>query len=338
MSPAGPQQSEPTPGNSAARALGKLRKLPGFTAAAVAFLLIVLLGAGGAAVAKWNQSATATIAITAGAAPVPSPTPTPSLTPSPTPSATPPPNTQGNIVANPVIAARPGTVSASKILCSSQGASGNFTFDWSRDTAAATSYNVSLKSRAPSTVFKETQTVTSKTAIFELGNNQNAFGYYVLRVQPMNGSIAGDPSYRTLRYTGKQNWGCEHGTAEAQPPLGAFSVTAVAAAQPVNTNDNKVGLTWAAAAQASSYVVSIKSTTASSSYGAEFSTSGLGATLTFPARVLEGGQPASSAPFYGEYLLRVIPMNGLQAGDPVYKKILYQAWNTTIWDYQMPQT
>ena len=70
-----------------------LRALPGFKTAAVAFVLTVLLSSGGVAIAKWNQSATATIDITAGAAaPTVKPTPVPTLQPTPTPTAQPSPS------------------------------------------------------------------------------------------------------------------------------------------------------------------------------------------------------------------------------------------------------
>lgn len=53
---------------AATGAMARMRALPGFTAAAVAFVLVAFMGAGAAvAVAKWQQSATATIAVTVGA-------------------------------------------------------------------------------------------------------------------------------------------------------------------------------------------------------------------------------------------------------------------------------
>ena len=309
-------------GPATSRARG-LRRLPGFTTAAVVFVVIVLLGAGGVAIANWNQSATATIDITAGAAPVPSPTPTP------TPTPTVPPAGPGNIVVNPVIAARPATLDAETLTCSSPGNSGKFTFNWGGDPASGVSYVVSLKSQSSATVFLQTQTVSQKTVMFTLDNKPASFGEYILRVQPMNGSVAGDPIYRTFRYAGMNDWGCYYASPAGQSPLGTLVVTAAPIAPA--PSDNILNLTWTGTPNASRYVVSVKSKT--SSYGAEFTTTSPLATLTFPPRVRDQwGNPTNSGPYFSDYTIRIQPMTATTAGDPVYKVIRYYANSFTVGD------
>lgn len=334
MSPEGAQQAEQKKGPHRAR---KLRDVPGLTTAIVAFVLVVLLGSGGVAIAMWNQSATATIAITAGASPKPSPTPTPSAPPTTSPPTTPPPAGPGIISTVFTIAPRPGTVNPGSIGCVVNGNSGNFTITWDPVPTSGVKYAVSLKSLAPTPAFQAAPpNVTSPTANFNLDGK--AQGKYLLRIQAMNGAIAGEPTYRTLRHGGKDSSGCDWGASDGQPPLGAFSVNASPANQSViananlNPNANQINLSWTAS-QATSYVVSVQSTAATSSYGAEFTSTTLGATLTFPLRAIQNSQPAASAAFYGQYIVRVIPMNGLLAGDPVYKKVQYQQWSTEVWDF-----
>lgn len=334
MRPAGPQQPRQEPGNSATRALGKLRKLPGFTAAAVAFLLIVLLGGGGAAMAKWNQSATATIAITAGAAPAPSPTPapSPSPTPSPTPTPTTPPSSQGNIVANPVIAARPALMDPTKVVCDATGNSGKYTANWPADASGNISYVVSVSISDKNYGSPQSQNVSANKASFNLGNTDAAYGFYILRIQPMNGAVAGDPIYRTIQHE-KQTQQCGYASPNDRSPLGSFSVNAVTASS--EKTNNVLNVSWTALAKGTDYKVSIVSVDTASSFGAEFTTRSTGATLTFPAYKLDGsGNPTNGGAYNGEYLMRVIPMNGTLAGDPVYKKVFYKAYDFRVENFQ----
>lgn len=303
-------------------------KLPGLRTAGVAFVLTVLLGAGGMAIANWNQGATATVDVTAG--PVATPGPTVAPTPPPT---TAPPVVPGsaNIVANPVIAALPATVDAAGIACTSPGNSGNFTFSWGGGQAADINYVVSLKSQGSSIVFQQTQTVTQRSAAYSLENKSGAYGNYLLRIQPVNrtSGVAGDPSYKTLRYFGKDNSGCDYGATDGQPPLGALTVSSEPmAARP---NDNVFKVKWTAGA-ATSYVVSIVLPSSTPKYGAEFTTSSPGATLVFPPRSWnQAGTNVADAAYFGQYTLRIMPMNGTQSGDPVYKTVQYGPYDLTVW-------
>ncbi|GAA4657579.1 ice-binding family protein [Arthrobacter cryoconiti] len=56
-----------TPAPQSQSWLSTLRRLPGFKVAIIAFFLVMLLSVGGIAAAQWQQSSTATIAVTAGA-------------------------------------------------------------------------------------------------------------------------------------------------------------------------------------------------------------------------------------------------------------------------------
>lgn len=302
-----------------------LRTWPGFTTAAVAFVVTVLLGSGGIAIANWNQSATATIDITAGAAPAPTPT----VVPTPTPTV--PAAGTANIVANPAIKPLPAKVDAATITCSSPGNSGNFTIAWGGSQSSSISYVASLKSLTATTDFQKTQTVSQKTVGFSLDNKSTAYGNYLLRIQPVNTStgVAGDPSYRTLRHFGKDNSGCDYGATDGQPPLGALAVTTEP--MPARPHDNLLKVSWAQGA-ATSYVVTIVLATADPKYGAEFSTSTLGTTLIFPPRPWnQAGTNVGDAAFFGQYSLRILPMNGTQAGDPIYKTVQYGPYDLTVW-------
>lgn len=306
-----------------------LRHLPGFTVAAVAFVMIVILGVGGMAVANWSQSAKVTVGITAGAAPAPTPLPTPS-TPNPTQGPGVPASGAGNIVVNPVFASRPARNDNDGITCTSPGNSGKITVNWTGNHPAGTTYVVSLKSNNAAKPSEQRQTVPQKTALFTLGNSPEAHGEYMVRVQPMLATGAGDPIYETLRYAGKDNWGCYYASAEGQSPLGSFTVAAApTAAVP---KDNVLNLSWPSVSPSASYVVTIKSTT--SSYGAELTTTALGAALTFPPRVRDQwGNPTNNGPYFSDYTLRIQPMSGGVAGDPVYKVVRYYANFFSTADY-----
>jgi hypothetical protein len=332
MSSAGPQQSEGNNSNSSPGTDRGLRNWPGFTTAAVVFLLIVLLGVGGAAIANWNQSATVAIAITAGAPPKPSATPTPNdpATTSPPATAPPtgPPSPAANILPNPSYTAVPAAWGANPVACSANGNSGSFTFSWTKDPAVGISYVVSFKLKSAA-AYSTTETTSNSTFNRSLGNNPTDSGEYVLRIQAMlNGAVAGDAIYTTLLYTAKVAWSCSTGTV-GQSPLSAFTVSTAAMAP--RPNDNVLQVNWTAVSGATKYVVTVKSTTTASSYGAECAPTTLGVTLIFPPRVFDQqGIPALQGAYYGQYSLRILPMNGNQAGDPIYKTVSYQPTGTTV--------
>ncbi|WP_139244273.1 hypothetical protein [Arthrobacter alpinus] len=299
--------------------------MPGFTTAAVVFLLIVLLGAGGAAIAKWNQSGTVAIAITAGAAPTTSPTPTP------TPTV--PPAGPGNIVANPVIAARPALMNPETVTCDANGNSGKYTVNWASDASGGISYVVSIGVSDKNYGSPQSQTVTVNRANFNLDNTDAAYGLYILRIQPMkNTVVAGDPVYRTIQHK-KMTQQCLYASPNDRSPLGPFSVNAVPAS--TAATNNVLNVSWTALAAGTQYVVSMVSVDTPSSFGAEFTTSTSSATLTFPPYQLDQwGSPTNGGSFNGEYLLRVIPMNQGKAGDPVYKKVFYKAYDFRVENFQ----
>ncbi|WP_425863831.1 hypothetical protein [Arthrobacter sp. TWP1-1] len=321
MSSAGPQQPESKKGNSSRRADRGLRNVPGFTTAAVVFVLIVLMGAGGAAIANWNQSATVAIAITAGAAPTTSPTPTV------------PPAGPANIVANPVIAMRPVLLNPETVTCDANGNSGKYTVNWTADASGGISYVVSVGISDKNFGSPQSQTVTINKASFSLDNSDAAYGLYILRIQPMkNTVVAGDPVYRTIQHE-KKTQQCTYASPNGKSPLGPFTVNAVPASA-AKTN-NVLNVNWTALAAGTQYVVSISSVGTASNFGAEFTTATSSATLTFPPYLLDQwGNPSNGGAFNGEYLMRVIPMNGSQAGDPVYKKVFYLANDFRVENFQ----
>lgn len=291
----------------------RLRALPGFKAAVVAFLVTVILGGGTiAAVANWQQSSTATIAITAGAA---MPTPPPLY---------------GNVVTPAVFVTRPATLV--DVTCTSPKDPPNidFTVTWPA-AENASAYAVTLF-HAGSSDSIASHSVTTNTAIFTFGEPGPADGDYVLRIQPFAGANAGDAVYRNVTFAQKKFSPCPTaGTTSGPSPLGAVSPTA----QPVvrGAATSTMAIKWTPSAGAASYVVTVKSST--SGYGTEFTTSDLTATLTFPqaARDAAGNliNPAdASAPYYGDYTFRIQPMNGTTAGDPVYMTIKYYSSSSSM--------
>ncbi len=340
MSPQEPQEHTQENNERAVRRGRSLRNLPGFNIAAVAFVVIVLLGGGGIAVAKWNQSATATINITAGAAPAPTqtpnptpvPTPTPGGSPSPTPAPTvapttpsPVPAAPGNVVANPVLAKRPAMMDLKELGCknkgSGKGGTARFQFEWDDDGEHTTHFVVTLQASASGNHYNQTQIVKDDETTFDLENKPAAYGEYVLRVQPMNGEVAGDPVYLTFLHSAQLSANCYDHRRVGSSPLGAFTVNTV-------PNGDMLDLTWTGATSATSYFVSI--TANNSSYGVEFTTTSSGGTLNFPPRS-QNGKLIKSAPYYVDYSLRIQPMNGAQAGDPVYKSVRYRLNDLTVW-------
>ncbi|WP_269938282.1 hypothetical protein [Arthrobacter sp. HY1533] len=311
--------------------------------AAVVFVLIVLLGVGGIAIANWNQSATVAIAVTAGAAAPTSPPPT-TAPPTTNPPTTAPPTAGSGIISTVFsIAPRPGKVVVDTVTCEPHASNGRFNISWPKVSPAADSYTVSIKSQTSKTAFQSTVDVRPTTnplvsTTFDIGNQPEQFGLYLLRIQGIKSGAAGDPIYRTLNYSAKGKGACQWGASDGLPPLGAFSVDAGPQRQTANAdanlnpNANRVNLGFVGAAEATEFVVSVESLSSTSSYGAEYKANAGGSTLIFPLRTIQGYEPAASAAFYGQYKVRIIPMNGQVAGDPVYKTVQYQQWSTEVWD------
>lgn len=314
-----------------AEATGRsLRNIPGFTVALVAFVMIVILGVGGIAVAKWSQTATVTMGVTAGAAPTTAPAPTvppttvppttaPTAPPSTTPPAAPGPNTL-LVVSRPKTETRPA--SASAVECRAlNGQSGKVTITWSGATGPGITYALSLTSQTSRVAYQQDfPNVVANSAVFELDNKEPSHGYYLLRIIPTKDGVAGDPYYQRLRFfangvacdDGYNQWNAAKDftvTAERDPAVGnGFTVLNV-----------KVATT----APATRYKVSIQSN--SSSYGADVTfISSLSSTITFPATTAA----------YGQYTLRIQSMTGTEgtvAGDSVYKTVQYGNYTLNSW-------
>ncbi|MBG0738345.1 hypothetical protein IV500_02725 [Paeniglutamicibacter antarcticus] len=317
-------------------AMAKVRALPGFTAAAVAFALVVFMGTGAAvAVAKWQQSATATIAVTVGAvaaAPTPTPTATPTSTATPIPTATPtpppttiPPSTAGGrVVIDPVLATRPVTIVPDTVSCASVRPQSELTgaktadirFSWPA-SANATTYRVSVALDETGYSYAKTTNVSSNQAIFTLDRTPASFGKYSVRIQPMNGSTAGDATYRTYQYAPEQSGNCYYLDPVGRSPLPALTIGPYSVAQ--GTTESAVTFTWTKATGATSYIVTL--TSKSSTYGTEVVVEALSATLTFPWTNSD-----DKAAYFRDYTLRIQPMQGTLAGDPLYRTFQYHRW------------
>lgn len=288
-------------------AAGRLRLLPGFRTAVVVFLATVLVGGGTlAAVANWQQSATATIAITAGA-----------------PAAPPPAGTV--VTANPVLAVRPTVLDPEQVTCQPVPAqptdkSADIKFTWPA-AGRATSYVVTLSYDDKGYSYPGAATVTAPAATFTLQRTAAAYGHYVLRVLPMNGADAGDPIYRTYQYSAEPADNCYYARPDGRSPLAIPVVSAQALVKGATTA--ALPLSWTGSA-GTSYVVTLVSAT--SGYGMEATVSGGGITVTFP-RAASG----QGAPFHSNYSLRIQPVNGTTVGDPVYKTVQYYDWGSGLY-------
>ncbi|GAA4656729.1 hypothetical protein [Arthrobacter cryoconiti] len=302
--------------------LGRLRSLPGFTVAATTFVLVVLLSGGGMAVAQWQQSATATITVTAGAAAVVPPS-------------------GPNVVANPAIATRPSVQDPERVRCQSvlpqetlaKATSADIKFTWTAP-ATVTSYTVSLDFIGTGYTYSQTQVVNSAVAIFKLQRTQAAFGNYALRIQPMNGAAAGDAIYRTYQNASQRSDNCFYLSPDGRSPLGTPVISTTGMVKGDTTAS--LPITWTAASGATSYVVTLTPKSRPlSTYGLEATVSGPEFTLIFPRAPSDRfGNPANWvdiwATYYGDYTLRIQPMNGSVAGDPVYTIVHYSHWTGTI--------
>lgn len=295
MSPLEPQKNSQKSRKFSLCRAGSIRDIPGFTTAAVAFVMVVLLGGGGVAVAKWSQTAQVGYTITAGAAKIM--------------------GTQ-NIVRNPVVAMRPNGIITNFFTCNLVNSADSKIitprFIWRNNGSTGTShYIVTLRSVA-GTIVSQTQVIPhsgsqNSEAVFSVGVAA-AQEDYILRIQPMNGDVAGDASYRTVKLRGQLSPTCGSATAQGSSPLGPFNVS-------TSSKNRVLSLSWSGSS-ATSYKVSIRAH--NSSYGAEFTTSSLRADVAFPDGVPSDG-----------YTLRIQPMDGNVAGDPVYKTIEY--WWPGFW-------
>ena len=294
------------------QALERLRQRPGFRTAAVAFFLTVVLGIGSsAAYAYWSQSVNANITVT---------------TVSDLPANT------TLVGAQPVLAARPGTPTG--YVCAGEKTHGAMYSDNYADTrfswqagSLATQYVVTVKSLDPKKYqYSQTQTVSANQAVFQfsrlvsdeygkpVGTQSPFYTKYVVRVMPMNGSVAGDPLYFTYEYEHYKSDNCYYG--DPSDPAGASPVGPAAPftgnPQPLVNGEKGYAdlvLSWRASSGATSYNVSMLAE--SGTYGGETTVSGTSTTF----RIM---RPAGSTAHENKYRVRVQPLNGTVAGDPVY--------------------
>lgn len=301
-------------------ALGWLRAQSGFRTAVIAFALTVVLGIGGtAAYAYWSQSATVVFTAT---------------TRSDLPANT------TLIGAQPALQIRPGPLStptcatAKTHLAMINDTYTDIDFSWPAATRA-TSYEITIRSDS-SYVYQQTQRVKAPTAKFvferlqseDNGNQKGAnppfYTKYTVRILPMNGDVPGDPVYRALEYA---HWSvsCNGGVSAVAPlasPLG--SAGEVQCATPVSGTGaggySDLTVNWARADKATSYSVRMVSP---GGHGGEMTVTGTKASF----RIMRPAPESNTAPYFATYVVRVQPMNGTVAGDPVYlQQYQFYSW------------
>ncbi|GAA3289555.1 hypothetical protein ACFFON_16050 [Arthrobacter citreus] len=298
---------------------GRLRTQPGFRTAVVAFVLTVVLGIGGtAAYAYWSQSTST--AITGTTRPEQPPVPPPSTLPA---------NTAG-LTAKPALAARPGTPSGpacAALLSDEEMRSQDFAdvrFSWA-GAASATSYVITVKGTNGFS-YDQTQTVKTKTADFRfgrlksdqygkpVGTSSPFYTKYTVRVMPMAGTVPGDPLYFTYEYEHYNSSNCYWSEPTGNAPVG--SAAPLVCAAPVTVRGaggySDLPVSWARSSGATSYSVTMVN--ADRSYGGELSVTGTQAAF----RVMRPLPENDAAPYFARYTVRVQPMIGAAAGDPLY--------------------
>lgn len=308
-----PEPSQPAPGTQR-RIFGRLRAQPGYRTAILAFVLTVILGVGSTvAYAYWNQSTTITVT---------------GSTRSDLPANT------TLVGAQPVFQSRPGKPAYDSCKPTFGSTYTDMTFVW-KAAERAKSYLVTVKSTNSGYPFADmntktdTQTVSAASASFRFPRlDSQPDTRYVVRVMPMSGATPGDPLYFTFLYGKDTNtcWGsadfADFGKLPGGspfPPLG--SAGEVQCAPFVGTGAggySDIGLSWATAGKATSYSVRILNP---AGYGAETSVSTTSTTFRVPRVAPE----SNGELYFGQYIVRVQPMNGVVAGDPVY------------WTYQLGQ-
>lgn len=298
----------------------RLRAQPGFRTAVVAFVLTVVLGIGStAAYAYWSQSTST--AITGTTRPEQPPVPPPSTLPA---------NTAG-LTAKPALTARPGTPSGpscAALVSDEKMRSQNFAdirFAWA-GAAKATSYVITVKGTNGAFSYDQTQTVKTKTADFRFGRLQSDqygkpvgtsspfYTKYTVRVMPMAGSVPGDPLYFTYEYEHYNSSNCYWSEAAGAAPVGSAAPLICAAPVTVGGTGgySDLPVSWARSAGATGYSVTMVN--ADRSYGGELSVTG----TTAAFRVMRPQPENDTAPYFARYTVRVQPMVGAAAGDPLY--------------------
>ena len=289
----------------------RFRAQPGFKTAVVAFFLAVALGIGApAAYALWSSSASLNLQVRTAAPPGPALPPGTSL-----------------ISAQPAYADRPGP--ATGLTCGwlqskMQMINNSHTdtrFSWS-PAAGATSYVVSVRNNTGTFAYDQSQTVSTPEAVFRFKRQLSEsngdpkpgatpfYSDYALRILPMKNGVPGDPYYRTYQNNHHNGTICHGGDAGSASPTGSIAaLTCSALPWGTSTAYSELVLSWPRAANATSYSVSIISITGNA--GAESTVTGTTAAFRIAPK------PGAGSPFIGDYTVRVQPMNGTVAGDPV---------------------
>lgn len=95
---------------------------------------------------------------------------------------------------------------------------------------------------------------------------------------------------------------------------------------------------WAEAANATSYVITVRNTSGSYLYDKSQTVTATQADFRFERLVSDGyGKPVGSpSPFYTKYTVRVMPMNGNVPGDPLYFTYEYEHYKSDNCYYSQP--
>lgn len=305
--------------------LAGLRAQPGFRTAVIAFVLTVVLGVGGtAAYAYWSKSVPVSIT---------------GSTRSDLPANT------TVIGAQPALLARPGKPSDQ--TCVPQLNHGqmqgkelaDIDFGWNA-APRASSYVITVKATKSSYVFadlvtkSDTKTVTTSAATFRfprLPSNPPGgapiYTEYAIRVMPFNGSVPGDPHYFTFLYEHNTNtcWSGIRPEVPAFAPVGTAGTVQCAPLTGTGAGGySDIGVNWAKSERATSYSVRILNP---AGYGAETTVTDTSATF----RVARASSERDDEPYFGQYQVRVQPMNGNLAGDPIYKTYQFGKWSQECW-------
>ena len=278
----------------------------------MAFFLAVALGIGApAAYALWSASTSLTLQVRTAAPPGPVLPPGTSL-----------------ISERPAYADRPGPVSSltcAPLLTHQQMMPNNYAdvrFSWPAATGA-TSYVISIRNNTGTYTYDRTQTVTATTAVFQFQRQKSKdngdaqagstpfYSLYSVRILPMKNGVSGDPLYRTYQYEHHNGSNCHEGDSGTASPTGSILPLTCA---PSTWNNGlaytELNLSWPRAANATSYAVTVRSNTG---------TAGVEATVTGNTAAIRMDPKPAGAQFLGKYTVRIQPMNGAAAGDPVYR-------------------
>ncbi len=307
-----PQHPEKPQLNSKPGWFARLRAQPGFKTAFVAFCVTVALGLGApAAYALWSSSASLNLQVRTAAPPGPVLPPETSL-----------------ISAQPAYADRPGPatgLTCGWLLSKMQMIHNSHTdtrFSWS-PAVGATSYVVSVRNNTGTFAYDQSQTVSTPEAVFRFKRQLSEsngdpkpeatpfYSNYALRILPMKNGVPGDPYYLTYQNNHHNGSICNDGDAGSASPTGSI---AALTCKPLDWNStsthSELALSWPRAANATSYSVMIKSNNG---------TAGAESTVTGTTAAFRVEPKPAGAEFLGRYTVRVQPLNGTAAGDPVYR-------------------